>query len=132
MDRLLREMTFGIMAKVLLVSYIPELLRERERVLLAAGHEPTLEPTLASASSAIAQQTFDAAVLDFSVPDQERKHLALALKQSYPDTKIIMLYFSSLKNTELADALMPTSATAQDILRAVNYLLNEGNREQTG
>ncbi|HEY1528905.1 MAG TPA: hypothetical protein VGH51_22000 [Candidatus Angelobacter sp.] len=120
------------MAKVLLVSYIPELLRERERVLRVAGHEPTLAATLASASSAIAQQTFDAAVLGFIVPDQERKHLALALKQSSPDIKIIMLYFSSLKNTELADALMPTTATAEEVLRAVNYLLNERNGERTG
>jgi hypothetical protein len=43
-----------------------------------------------------------------------------------------MLYFSSLKNTELADALMPTTATAEEVLRAVNHLLNDRNREQTG
>jgi DNA-binding NtrC family response regulator len=121
------------MAKVLLVSYIPELLRERERVLRTAGHEPTLVSTLASALSAIApEHTFDAAVLGFSVPEEERKHLALALKQSYPGIKIIILYFSSLKNTELADAIMPTTATAEEVLRAVNHLLTHRNGEQTG
>ena len=117
------------MAKVLLVGYIPELLLERERLLRSAGHTVTIAPDFATASAAIGQGTFDAAVLGFSVPEEERNQIARRLKDSHPATKIIMIYFASVRNTELADALMQTTATAEDIVRAVNHLLSERDKK---
>jgi DNA-binding NtrC family response regulator len=118
------------MARVLLVGYIPELLQERERTLRAAGHTVTVGPSFAATSAAIAQEIFDVAVLGFSVPEAERNQLARTLKDASPSTRLIMIYFSSVKNTELADALMPTSATAEEILRAVNHIVSK-NRENS-
>jgi DNA-binding response OmpR family regulator len=120
------------MAKVLLAGYIPEHLQERERLLRSAGHAVTIAPDFATASAAIGQDTFDVAVLGFSVPEEERNQIARRLKDSHPATKIIMIYFSSVKNTELADALMQTTSTAEDIVRAVNHLLSERNKEKAG
>ncbi|HWS18465.1 MAG TPA: hypothetical protein VN223_10625 [Candidatus Elarobacter sp.] len=120
------------MARVLLVGYIPELLLERERTLRSAGYEVTVGPSLATASAAIQQEFFDAAVLSFSVPEEDRKQLARALKNVQPEAKILMTYFDSLKNTELADALMPTTASAEELVRAVNHLLRERKEERTG
>jgi DNA-binding NtrC family response regulator len=117
------------MARVLLVGYIPELLQERERALRAAGHTVTIGPSFATTSAAIAQETFDIAVLGFSVPEAERNQLARSLKDVSPSTRLIMIYFASVRNTELADALMPTSATAEEILRAVNHIIGK-NREK--
>ena len=120
------------MAKILLVGYIAELLQERERTLLAAGYAVTVASALATAAALIQREKFDLAILTFSVPEADRNQLARALKDADPNTKIIMTYYVSVKNTELADALMHDNASAEDILRAVNHLLNLRDREQAG
>lgn len=119
------------MARVLLVGYIAELLQERERTLRAASYEVTVAHSCATASAAIRQEHFDVAVVGFSVPEEERNQLAHALKQANPAAKIIMVYFASIKNTELADALLQTTAGAEEVLRAVNHILNAQKRSET-
>ena len=113
------------MARVLLVGYIPELLQEPERLFRASGYNVTVATSFTTASDAVHRDPFDAAVLGFSVPETERNQLAATLKNSLPSCQIIMMYFASLKNTELADALMPTGASNEEVLRAVNHLLNK-------
>jgi hypothetical protein len=124
------------MAKVLLVGYIPELLQEPEHLLRSAGHEVIMALSFAEASTAIQEgsiqeSSIDVAVFGFSVSETERTQLAGDLIQACPAAKIIMVYLASVKNTELADALMPTTASAEEILRAVNHLVGK-NRERTG
>jgi len=120
------------MARVLLVSFIAEHLQDRERILRAAGYEVTVAQSCASASAAIGKEQFDVAVLGFSSAEEERNQLAREITQANPAAKIIMMYFSSVKNTELADAILESSAGPQDILRAVNHILNPRNQAQTG
>jgi DNA-binding NtrC family response regulator len=120
------------MANILLVGYIAELLQERERTLRAAGYPVTFVTNFATATAAIQREKFALAILSFSVPEADRNQLARALKDADPNTKIIMTYYASVKNTELADALMQNTASAEDILRAVNHLLNVREREQAG
>jgi len=117
------------MAKLLLVGYIAELLRDRERTLRAAGYEVTVASNFATASAAIQQGKFDLAILSFSIPEADRNQMARALKDAEPGTKIIMTYYASVSNTELADALMQNNASAEEILRAVNHLLNVRARD---
>jgi DNA-binding NtrC family response regulator len=118
------------MARVLLVGYVAELLQERQRILHAAGYEVTVSSSLAAVTAAIAQERFDVAVVGFSVPEKERNLIAQTIKQTNPATKIIMIYFSSVKNTELADALMQTTATAEELVRAVNHILGSQDRSR--
>jgi DNA-binding NtrC family response regulator len=120
------------MANILLVGYIAELLQERERTLRSAGYAVIMASTFASAAAAIQRHKFDLAILSFSVPEADRNMLARALKETAPKTKILMTYYASVKNTELADALMQNTASAEDILRAVNHLLNVRDQEQAG
>ena len=120
------------MAKVLLVGYIREFLDTEKNVLHAAGYQVTMATTLETAHQAINQQTFDVAVLGYSVPQQERTQLATRLKQASPAAKIIFIYFASLQNTQLADALVPTTASAQEVLRAVDHLLSDPDKSKTG
>lgn len=120
------------MAKVLLVGYIVELLQERERAMRDAGHVVTVAGAFATAATTIQRDLFDVAVLGFSIPDSERNRLAHAIKQANPATKIIMIYFDSIKNTELADALLQTTAGAEGVLRAINHLLSAQSQLPTG
>jgi len=120
------------MAKVLLVGYIAELLEERSNALRTAGHQVTLALSAEAAYQAISQEVFDVAVLGYSVPETERNEVARRLTRHSPDVKIVMIYFASLKNTELADALIPTTASAQEVVRAVNHVLNPDDQSKTG
>jgi DNA-binding NtrC family response regulator len=120
------------MAKVLLVGYIREHLEERRAALQAAAHQTTIAADFTAANQAIDEDTFDVAVLGFSVPEQERNLVARRVIQANPGAKIVMIYFSSVENTELADALIPTTANAQDVLRAVNHVLKANDRSKTG
>ena len=115
----------GIVARVLLVGYIPELLQEPERVLRTVGYDVTVATSYSTASAAMEQDLIDVAVFGFSIPEDERNQMARTLKENIPAVKIIMIYFASLKNTELADALMPATVNADEILRAVNHILNK-------
>ena len=120
------------MARVLLVGYIPELLQARERTFRSAGYEITAAGALASAEAAVTQEKFDAAVLGFSIPEDQRNQIAQGLKQGNPAAKILMIYFGNVPQTHLADALLPTSASAEDILRAIHHLLKDCKRSHVG
>ena len=111
------------MARVLLVGYVAEFLQTPDRVLRAAGHQVTTAPSFITAITTIEFGSFDVAILGFSVPARERSQLAHRLKQASPGAKIIMIYFSDIENTEQADALLPTTASGEDVLRTVNHLL---------
>lgn len=113
----------GIMAKVLLVGYIRELLEERSNVFHAAGHQTIMAASPQAAYKAIEEDIFDAAVLGCNLPEQERNQMARQLTYRNADTKIVMIYLASVKNTAPADALLPTTSSAQEVLRAVNHVL---------
>ncbi|HLK54019.1 MAG TPA: hypothetical protein VKU42_11225 [Candidatus Angelobacter sp.] len=113
------------MPRILLVGYIPELLREPEHTLRNAGYDVIVALSYAAASRAIASGPVDVAAFGFSVPESDRNQLARIVKDAWPSVQIIMIYFASVKNTELADALMPNTSTPQEILRAVNHMLTK-------
>ena len=120
------------MARVLLVSHIAELLQEREQALRAAGYEVTVEQSCAEAAGAIQSGPFDAVVLGFSLPEEERNQLARDIKLANPEAKIIMMYFASVKNTDPADAILQSNAGPQEVLRAINHILSTRKRDRTG
>jgi len=120
------------MAKILLVSYVRELVEGSEKVLRAAGYDVTLAMTYADALQAATEQAFDVAVLGYTVPEGERNEMAVAIKQTNPGTQIIIFYFSSVGNTEHADVLIQTTASAEDLLRAVEYVVRSRDRSRTG
>jgi DNA-binding NtrC family response regulator len=118
------------MARVLLVSHIAELLQEREQTLRAAGYEVTAEQSCAGAATQ--KGPFDAVVLGYSLPEEERNQLARDIKRANPDAKIIMMYFASVKNTDAADVILQSSSGPQELLRAIHHILNSRKREQAG
>ena len=75
------------MARILIVSYITELLQARERVLQSAGYEVTAAQSLAAATNAIQQQVYDAAVLGFGVPEEQRSSLPASSSEKIPPSR---------------------------------------------
>src|SRR5258708_40090357 len=125
-------MLWGTMAKIFLVSFVRELVEGSDKVLRAAGYDVTLAMTYPDALRAAEQAAFDVAVLGYTVPEEERNQLARAIKQKNADTQIIIFYFDNIGNTELADVLIQTTASAEDLLRAVEYTVSKRDQSRTG
>jgi CheY-like chemotaxis protein len=120
------------MAKILLAGYVRELVEDSDKVLRAAGYDVTLALTYAEAFQAAGQQVFDIAVLGYTVPEEERTQLAKIIKQTNPVTQIIIFYFDDIGRSEHADVLIRTTASAEDLLRAVEYTVSKRDRPLTG
>jgi CheY-like chemotaxis protein len=125
-------MPWGIMAKILLAGYVRELVEDSDKVLRASGYDVTLALTYADALQAAERQTFDIAVLGYTVPEEERAQLARTIKQTSSATQIIIFYFDDVSRSEHADVLIRTTASAEDLLRAVEYTVNKRDRTRTG
>jgi len=54
------------------------------------------------------------------------------IKQTNPGTQIIVFYFNSIGNAEHADVLIQTTASSEDLLRAVEYVISMRDRPKTG
>jgi CheY-like chemotaxis protein len=125
-------MPWGIMAKILLAGYVRELVEDSDKALRSAGYDVTLALTYADALLAAEQQVFDIAVLGYTVPEEERSQLARVIKQTSPATQIIIFYFDDVSHSEHADVLIRTTASAEDLLRAVEYTVSKHDRSRTG
>ena len=117
------------MAKILLIGYERDWVEGRRRGLRAAGHLVTCAQTLAQGLRAIQSGRFDVVVLGHAIPQQQRNALAAAAKKSNDGgTRVLVLYSARIDHAELADALVDTSASTDDLSRAVEYLVGRQAR----
>jgi len=114
------------MGKILMIGCEPN--QEREQALIHAGYNIRNSSSVAQAKRLIQRNSFSVAILGHSLPEGERTLLARKIRQVSPKTRLVMLYVSSIKNAELADALMRTGTSAMDLLRAIDHLLNMQSR----
>jgi choline kinase len=73
---------------------------------------------------AIELEKYDVVVLGNSVPQQQRNRLAGAAKKARSATRVLVMYSDTVYHAELADALINTTATAEDLRRTVEYLVH--------
>jgi DNA-binding response OmpR family regulator len=111
------------MAKILLIAYERDWLEGRRRGLLAAGHSVSCAQTFAHGLRAIQSGKLDVVVLGHAIPQQQRNSLAAAAKRKNGGTRVLVLYSARIDHAELADALVDTSASTDDLRRAVEYLV---------
>jgi DNA-binding NtrC family response regulator len=111
------------MAKILLIGYERDWLSARRRGLHAAGHGVTCAQSFSQALRAIQSGRFDVVVLGHAIPQQQRNALAAAAKKANGGTRVLVLYSARIDHAELADALVDTSASTDDLRRAVEYLI---------
>jgi DNA-binding NtrC family response regulator len=112
------------LAKILLIEYVHESLERRRRGLSAAGHTVASAQNLAEGLRAIQSRKFDVVVLGHAIPRQQRNNLAAAAKKASPLTRVLVLYSARVDQAELADALMDNTASAEDLRRTVEYLVD--------
>jgi len=112
------------MAKILLIGYERNWVDARRRGLHAAGHTVTCAQTFAQGLRLLESGKFDVVVLGHAIPQQQRNTLAAAAKRSNGGgTRVLVLYSARIDHAELADALVDTSASTDDLTRAVEYLV---------
>lgn len=116
------------MAKILLIEHVHELRELRRRGLSTAGHSVVPAQNFAEGLRAIQSGKYDVVVLGHAIPRQQRNNLAAAAKKASPLTRVLVLYSARVDQAELADALMDNTASAEDLRRTVEYLVDTRTR----
>jgi DNA-binding response OmpR family regulator len=115
-------------AKILLIEHVHELRELRRRGLSTAGHSVVPAQNFAEGLRAIQSGKYDVVVLGHAIPRQQRNNLAAAAKKASPLTRVLVLYSARVDQAELADALMDNTASAEDLRRTVEYLVDTRTR----
>ena len=120
------------MEKILLVGYLTDLVERRKQCLEAAAYEVICATSFGEVMRLIDEHEFKVVVLGHGVPEAERNRIARKTKQVSPVTKLVMLYLASIKNAELADAIIHTTTDPADLARTIKELTHEHARRITG
>ena len=120
------------MEKVLLIGYLTDLVERRKRCLEAAAYEVICATAFSEVMRLIDEHKFKVVVLGQGVPETERNQIARKIKQANPATKLVMLYLASIKNAELADAIIHITTDPADLVHTIQDLTQEHSRKITG
>lgn len=111
------------MFNILIVCWVTELLQSKMNILNDAGYQISTAVNPEEAHFRASESGFDLVIFGNCVPAPDRSRIAANFKQKHAGIRVIMPYVSSIEKVELADALVPATATPQDLLRAVTHLL---------
>ena len=120
------------MEKILLVGYLTDLVEKRKQCLESAAYEVICATAFSEVMRLVDEHKFKVVVLGHGVPETERNRIAQKAKQVSPATKLIMLYLASIKNAELADALIHITTDPADLVRTIDDLTSEQTRRMSG
>jgi CheY-like chemotaxis protein len=115
------------MRTILLVGRFPELTRQRREAFESAGYAVHASNDIVLASERIERTQYDAVVIGHGIDEDERLHLTHAVKARRPAPKLVYLYIGSIRNAELADAVLHDSS-AEELVRSVELLFPRGER----
>src|SRR5947209_7889824 len=120
------------MENILLMGYLTDLMERRRKCLELAGYRVTCAMSFSEVLRLIEESMFEVVVLGHGVPEDERNQIARRIKQVSPAAKLVMLYLSSIKNAELADALIHTTLDPADLVRTIDDLTDKLSRRMSG
>lgn len=116
--------------RILAVGYRLDRLMPRAERLRQAGYIVDMASTEAQAEFLVRQNRYAAAVLGAGIPEQIRNHLSLTLLAVNPQCAIIMLYEVSIRNAELADAVLNCDTAEQNLPETIRHLLSQRTQEK--
>ena len=120
------------MENVLLIGYLTDLLEKRKKCLEHAGYEVTCATSSNGALRLVEGRGFSVVIFGQGIPENERTRIARRIKQVNPATKLIMLYLASIKNAELADAIIHATADPFDLVHIIDELAGRQSRRMSG
>lgn len=104
---------------ILYFGYARELLRAREEAFRAAGFEVQSVWVLDQVLAMLGGSNYDALVIGSRVPEDERNYVASVFRARNPRSRIVFLYEGSIRNTEMADALLNGKNAPSDLAIAI-------------
>jgi DNA-binding response OmpR family regulator len=118
-----RERSVDSNARVLSVGYLVEQLQDRNQRLRKAGF--TVDSTSDSdrAFALASANHYDCTVLGLAVPESVRNDIAAAVREKNPAAIVVMLYWGSIQNAELADAVLSVKTSDDDLQSILKHLL---------
>lgn len=117
--------------RILAVGYRLDRLMPRAARLRKAGYVVDMASAEAQAEFLVRQNRYAAAVLGAAIPEEVRNRLALSLINLNPQCAIIMLYEVSIRNAELADAVLNYETAEQNLPETIRHLLSQRMHEKS-
>ncbi len=111
-----------IARRILCVGTYPDLVHTRSLIFAQAGHSVKQAHTKDEAERVLAREAFDVVVLEHCIRMKERHALAAFVKQTSPQTQILVLHASGSGPGSHADAALDSRSGPAAILEAVQSL----------
>ena len=116
------------MPRILLIETYPVLLTQRRHAFESAGYEVYVS-SVSQAFGLIERKRFDAVVLGHAIDEQERERLTSATTTKQRSCKVVCLYLGSIRNAEVANAVLQATSPVEDLVRAVDELVSPDRRQ---
>ncbi|HEY1527965.1 MAG TPA: hypothetical protein VGH51_17165 [Candidatus Angelobacter sp.] len=110
--------------RVLSFGYVEELLRERHRLLTAAGFQVTSVDTKSNVLKLLENEEFNVLIVGHGVPVEQRNEVAVRAK-IWRRAGVIFLYRWNINRAEFADAVLSVDCCPENLAEAVLTLAAE-------
>ena len=109
--------------RVLSVGYLVGELRKRNQRLQEAGFAVDSASRPNDAFALAKANPYNCAVFGAAVPEPIRNGISAVVREKNPDAVIVMLYWTGIQNTELADAVLHVNTSDHDLQNILKHLL---------
>ena len=104
----------------------PELLPAREQAFREAGFHVQSATTCDEAIAVIRGGHHDVLVVGMAADEEERNRIAAAFKSKNPGGTVVFLYHGSIRNAEMANAVLSVVNPPADLARAIRVQMGRG------
>jgi DNA-binding response OmpR family regulator len=115
--------------KILSFGYRLDRLTSRSERLRDAGYIVDMASDASQAEFLARKNCYAAAVLGAAVPTRDRNRIAELILAKNRACAIVMLYEGSIRNAELADAVLNCDTAEQNLPETIRHLLSQRRQE---
>jgi DNA-binding NtrC family response regulator len=111
-------------------GYRLDRLVKRSERLREAGYTVDMTSEFSQVEFLVKRNSYAAAVLGAAIPEQLRSQIARTMLARNPECVIVMLYEGSIRNAELADAVLNYDTAEQNLPETIRHLLSQRGQKQ--